>query len=143
MAVTPDNFVTETAARRAEHGVQQQLQIVAGSGVAMQEQAARRPEHAVDLAETLRYAHQVGQPAARPDRRFQPFQKAREFRGRAADGVEARLRGVIPRPGVGEGLRLSSRPIVAAGVEWRVDIAEVDGFVHQVVSQHFQVVAAK
>jgi hypothetical protein len=49
----------------------------------MQKQAAGGPQHAVDLRQALRHAHQVGQQAPLPDHRLQPFEQTRQF-GRMA-----------------------------------------------------------
>ena len=113
----------------------------------MQEEAAGRPQHAVHLAEALRHAHQIGQQTSPPHHRRQPLQETGQLGmttgGAAKDGVEAGLCDRIPSPGVGKCPRLPARPIVAAGMEWRVGIAEIDRLVREVVSQNFQIVAAE
>ena len=61
-------------------------------------------------------------------------------------------RDVVPRPGIGERLRLRAvfaadvvvnLEIIAVGIERRVDIAKVNRFVLEVAAQNFEIVAVK
>ena len=145
VAVTPDDLIAKSATRRAEYSIEQQLQIVAGAGVAMEEETAGRAQDAVDLGKALRHADEIGEQTALPHYGLEALQQAYHGRRVAArgEGLETLAGGFIPAPRVRESAGIRACPIVPFGVEGRIDIAEIDGPGGDMVAQHQKVVAAE
>ncbi|PAV92482.1 hypothetical protein WR25_00704 [Diploscapter pachys] len=111
--VAPDDFVA--VALSAEHRVEQQLEIMAGGRIAVEEQAAGRLELTMQFDQADRHHGEIGHHVVFAEERAhrpQQFERARV--AALADLVEGILRRVVPVPRVFERLDLGIR--AGAGV---------------------------
>ena len=128
----PRDFVHKVG--RAEHGVHQRLKVVAGGGVAVEVDAARRLEEAFHRGEPQSHIAEVGQHAGLAEHFAQ---SGDGFAGgvgrRPAEVAHAGRRFLVPLPRVLEGADLRRRPsagsdrsikdvVVRVGVERRVEV---------------------
>ena len=149
---SPNDLVPEI--RRPKHRVHEQLEVMAGGGVAVEVDAARRLQHAAQLHQARRHHHQVGHHRVAADELAEGGDHVlhRRRHRRVADDVplEGELRLLRPLPGVGERAdlrrRLLARPLPeqhivgGVGVEGRVEVDKVNRLVGHMLPQHRQVV---
>ena len=127
---------------------------MAGCRVAMQIEAPGRLQHALNLIHPLRHAHQIGQQSAVAQDGLQALEQFDGLPGIAPlvvgdDLLKPGYRQFVPGPGIDErlSLRLIILPdvvvnleVVALGVEWRVDVAQIHRFIPQLAPQDVQIV---
>ena len=138
---------------RAEHAVQQQLQIMARGRITVEVQAAGRLQHAVKLQQPGRHHRQIGHHVVFAQERPHRVEQVERRRVAAVrDAVERVLRAVVPLPGILERLDLGigaggagrgAEQHIVAGVriERRVEVDQVDAAVRDVAAQDVQIVA--
>ena len=149
----PGNLGTELL--WPEHGVHEQLQVMAGGGVAVEIDRAGGLEDAAQLDEARRHHYQVGHHGVRANELAEGPDHLLHSRGRGGVGdylplVDA-LRLLRPLPRVCERLDLRGRLLpgplpkqdVVAGirVERRVEVDEVHRLVGHVLSEDVEVIA--
>ena len=138
--------------RCSKHSIHQQLQIVAGGGVAVEVDAAGGLEDAVELDHPLGHHGEVGHHVVLAEELAQGGEEAADLVGSASDhvlvgglGLPAPVPGVLEGGDLGGGFlagALAEEDVVGGvGVEGRVQVDEVDGFVGDVLAEDVQIVA--
>ena len=146
----PDNLITEVL--WPEDRIEDDLQIVARRRIAMQIQAARRPQHPVQLHQSCRHHHHIGHHLVLADELAQRPHHLPYVRRRMGDQSVISLLGrPVPVPGVLEGrdLRLRTLPtllpeehvVSPVRVKRRVEVDEVNRLIGHVLAQNRQVIA--
>ena len=148
----PNYFVTKI--RRSEHPVQQHPQIMARGRVAMEIEAARGFEDAMQFHQTRGHHRQIRHHGGGSEKAVEGLHHVHDGGVRAiVHKLGVGLRGVRPIPGVGEGvkLRLAGFPgslaekdvVIGVGIEGRVEINEVNAGVGKFlrVAQPTEIVA--
>jgi hypothetical protein len=102
----PHNLIPKVF--RPENHIQHHLEVVAGGGVAVEVEAPRRFQHAVEFNQARRHHHEVGGEVVPAERIHKAFDEARQ--GFAGALQQEGLVGVFaPLPCVGEGFDLRLR----------------------------------
>ena len=150
-AVTfPGNLAPELT--RPKHRIHQQFEVVAGSWVAMEVDAAGRLQDAVQFDHARRHHREVGHhviPAKEREHRLEEIRQL--LRPVGHDLTVGALGLLVPMPGVVEGMNLGGGPFAArlleqnvvrgVGVERRVEVDEIDALIRDVLPQDVQVIA--
>ena len=137
---------------RPEHGVHEQLEVVAGGGVAVEVDAAGRFQDAVQLNHALRHHGEVGHHVVLAEERAHRLYEVRELPRPVGHDILVGVLGLhAPVPGVVEGVNLGGGALAArlleqdvvggVGVEGRVEVDEVDALVRDVFPEDAEVVA--
>ena len=153
-AVAPDHVVEGVV--DAEDRVHHDLQVVARGLVAVQVDASRRLQDAMQLDEPHRHHRQIGgHPIAteRTHQRFEQDARLRRSRAVAQQLRQCALRVSAPMPGVVEGFELRGRGVAGlvaeedvvgrVGLERGIEIDQVHRLVGNLLAQNRQVVAVE
>ena len=138
----PDDLTAEGS--YFEHRVHEQFEVVAGGGVAVEVDAARRFEDAVQLHHALRHHREVGHHVVLSEERAHGLQEVRQLLRPAGHHVPVGALGLlIPMPGVVEGVDLGGGAFAArlleqdvvrgVGVERRVEVDEINALIRDVL----------
>ena len=151
----PDDFTPEVSVPK--HGVHQDLQVVAGRGVAVEVDGAGGLEDAAQLHQPRRHHHQVGHHGVAAYELPEGGHHLLDVGGRCRVQhylvLERALRLQRPLPRVGEGPYLRWRRLAGllpeqhvigcVGVEGRVQVHQVHRLVGHVLPQDVQVIAVE
>src|SRR5207244_3516414 len=96
----PDDLVTELG--RAEDGIEEDPEIVAGGRIAVQVNAAGRLQHPPQLAQARRHHRQIGKHAARADQRLKSLKHLGEMTTLRQQFCECSVCRFIPAPEITE-----------------------------------------
>ncbi len=148
----PGDFVAEPVG--AENAVEQQLEIMARGRVAVEIEAARGPEHAMQLDQPDRHHRQIGHHVVVAEERAHRGEHVEGARPPAVHHlVKGILRRVVPVPAVFERFDLCVRfaarcsaeqdVVIGIRIERRIEIDEIDAVIRHMRAQHIQIVPVK
>ena len=145
----PDNLVAKEL--RPKHSVHQNLQVMAGGGVAVEIDGAGLLEDAAEFDEARGHHGEIGHHVGVEEKCFEGAEGVGDTASLLDDLLVGAHRFVVPLPGVFKGVNLGAGlgavllgekdVVILAGVERRVEIDEVYGLVLDVAFEDFEIVA--